>query len=140
MGYELKPRTTTFVFDQEPYAGLEVEMRTNPPMVDVWKIAATDLSSLDTISKSREFLTYFASLLFVGWNLEEKGKPVPATPENFADKLDLAVAKGLVEGVAQQIGALEGPLALPSRNGSTSKVHPALASPRPSRKRSSSSR
>jgi hypothetical protein len=140
MGYELKPRTATFVFDEEPYAGLEVELRINPQLADIWRLAAVDLDSLKTPAKIREFLVYAGSVLLISWNLTSGGEPVPATADNFADKLDLAVARSLIRSCVEQIGELSGPLALTSSNGNTSRVLQASRSQRRSPRRSSSNR
>jgi hypothetical protein len=119
---EIKPRIVTFYFDDAfpEYDGIKVEMRVNPTMKTFWDWAKADMPA--EIGPARQYIIDFAAITLVNWNLEEGGEPVPATPENFADYLDMSAARSLVRAVANQIGRVEGPLALPSLNGSTSKA------------------
>jgi hypothetical protein len=111
-------------------------MRANPEMGTFWEWARADLP--DDPSGARQYIVDFAKIAFLGWNLEDNGEPVPATPENFADRLDMPIARSLIRGLSAQIGRVDGPLARPSLNGSTSRARRASRSRPSSRKPSSS--
>ena len=117
--FRLPERTATVHFEEgHPYHGLELDLRLTAPMGLFWQFAR--IEEISEAGDARDLYLQFAEAVLIGWNLEDKGGLVPATPEAFADRLDQATQLQIMTRWTQAVAELPVPLALPSPSTDTS--------------------
>jgi hypothetical protein len=104
----LPERVVTLYFEDGPYEGLEVDVSLTAPMALFWRMAefADEDREEPTAEWVRETMLVFGGQVR-SWNLTgPDGAPIPATPEAFADQLDMATQGFLI---ARWLGATRTP-------------------------------
>lgn len=126
-GYQRPVRSLVAEFSDGDLAGLEVTLRTNPSMrffLDTlagWADEDAD-KSFDAVLRRTED---FAAGALLGWNLvDDDGKPVPATPAEFTERLGVADTGQLIARWLREVRSVPESLAPPSESGDTSEALP----------------
>ena len=133
MPYVLRDRIVTLVFDKGPLLGLEVQVRADISLNAYFELQDLLNKAIDKKTGLESLVALyqrFAELALVGWDMTDPdGKPVPATAETLNGRLPPRSGMDLVARYIRLIGGVPVPLRRPSRNGRTSKVPKASASP-----------
>lgn len=115
MGFEPQETLYKLTFEDPDMAGLEVTIR--EPSIDgllsLGAIAGLDTKTVDA-AKIRPVFEAFASLL-ESWNVERKGKPVPATYEGIVSQTPGFIFK-IIAATDKAVAGVD-PTSLPGSGG-----------------------
>lgn len=118
MGFVLKRKTTTIVFEEGELSGLEVVCDASVSVETM--LSFQRLANGATADLTESVLRRFGSDVLREWNLEaEGGGPIPADEDGFLS-LPLATCLEIVNHWAEAIAGVAAPLGAPSSNGARS--------------------
>lgn len=127
MGYEVPRRMALLKFEDGVHDGLEVRCAFDMPLGTF--IEFTKRMGAEAVVAQEEAIRQWADDILDSWNVEEKGKPVPASADGVM-VLGLAFVKDIIDAWAGGMkDSVTGPLAETTADLSTSSVNGGAASP-----------